>query len=161
MIDKDGNIRGKVNIVDIFIVIVLLATVAFVGYRFLVQEDDTESADTEPVIIKFTSSEVNDYTARQLETGALVLDVNANKELGTAVGFTIDDAITYSVTDSGNAVLVSIPETKSVEVTIEGAGELDDNGLLIDGVRYGVGHSTVVFVGKCRLSGKISGIDPA
>ena len=160
MIDKGGNIRGKVNIVDIIILIVFLAIVAFLGYRFLFR-DDTDAGNTKPVIIEFTSSEVNDYTARQLETGVPVLDGNANKALGTAVDFTVDDATTTFVTDSGKVVLATIPETKSVVITIEGAGELDGNGLLIDGTRYGIGHSTVVFVGKCRLSGKISGIDPA
>ena len=158
MIDKNGNIGGKVNIVDIFIVIVLIAAVAFVIFLF---RNDTDTVDTEPVIIKFTSTEVNDYTVEQLETGAPVLDINANRELGSAVDFTIDDATTYTVTDSGDAVVVSIPKAKSVVVTIEGAGELDENGLLIDGTRYGVGHSTAVYVGKCWLSGKISGIDPA
>ena len=160
MIDKDGNIKGKVNIVDIFIVIILLAIAAFVGYRFLSPED-TDADNTEPVIIQFTSSEVNDYTVEQLETGVPVLDGNANKALGTAVDFTVGDATATYVTDSGKVVLTEIPETKSVVITIEGAGEMDGNGLLIDGTRYGIGHSTVVFVGKCRLSGKISGIDPA
>ena len=161
MIDKDGNIRGKVNIVDIFIVIVLLATVALVGYRFLAREDGTEPVDKDPVVIQFTSNDVKDDTLEQLETGVPVLDVNSNKMLGSAVGFTADDATTYSVTDSGNVVIVSIPGTNSVVVTIKGTGTLDDNGFLIDGFRYGVGHSTTVFVGKCRLYGKISGIDPA
>ena len=161
MIDKDGTIRGKVNIVDIFIVIVLLATVVFVGYRFLFRDDDDTEVDKTPVIIEFTGTDVNDLTVEQLETGAPVLDVNSNRELGNAVGFTVDDATTYSVSNSGNVVLVNIPETKSVVVTIEGTGKLDDNGLLIDGFRYGVGHSTVIFVGKCWLAGRISGIDPA
>ena len=163
MIDKDGNIRGKVNIVDIFILIVLLATVAFVGCRFLFQQDGTEEEDietAESVIIKFTSTEVNDFTVEQLESGALVFDTYVSKELGSAVDFTVDDAVTYTVTDSGDAVVVSIPGMKSVEVTIEGTGELDEYGLLIDSTRYAVGHSTVVYVGKCMLSGKISGIGP-
>ena len=160
MIDENGKIGGKINLIDLLIVVVILAVIAFAVSRFL-SNDDMDNAGSDPVIIEFTCAEVNDYTARQLETGVPVLDGNANKALGTAVDFTVDDATTTFVTDSGKAVLVSIPETKSVVISIEGAGKLDGNGLLIDGTRYGIGHSTVIFVGKCRLSGKISGIDPA
>ena len=160
MIDENGKIGGKINLIDFLIIVLILAVIIFAVCRSFFNTDMDETVG-EPVMIEFTSTEVNDYTARQLETGVPVLDGNANKTLGTAVDFTVDDATTYTVNDSGDAVVVSIPKAKSVVVTIEGAGELDDNGLLIDGTRYGVGHSTVVYVGKCWLSGKISGIDPA
>ena len=160
MIDENGKIGGKINLIDLLIVVVILAVIAFAVSRFL-SNDDKDNVGSDPVIIEFTCAEVNDYTVERLEIGAPVLDGNANRDLGTAVDLTIDDATTYSATDSGKTVLVDIPESKSVVVTIEGTGTLDDNGLFIGGFRYGVGHSTTVFVGKCRLSGKISGIDPA
>ena len=160
MIDENGKLGGKINLIDFLIVVVILAVIAFAVSRFLFK-DDKDNTVSDPVIIEFICAEVNDYTVERLETGAPVLDGNANRDLGTAVDFTIDDATTYAATESGKTVLVDIPESKSVVVTVEGAGELDDNGLLIDGTRYGIGHSVTVFVGKCRLSGKISGINPA
>ena len=160
MIDENGKIGGKINLIDFLIVVVILAVIAFAAYRFFLNlNKDTTGND--PVIMEFTCAEVNDYTVERLETGAPVLDGNANRGLGTAIDFVIDDATTYSATESGKPVLVDIPDSKSVIVTVESVGKLDDNGLLIDGTRYGIGHSAVIFVGKCRLSGKISGIDPA
>lgn len=158
MIDENGKIGGKINLIDFLILVVILAVAAFVAYRILdTDKDDTGSS----VIIEFTCAEVNDYTVERLETGAPVLDGNANRDLGTAVDFTIDDASTYSATDSGKPVVVDIPDSKSVVVTIESAGELDDNGLLINGTRYGIGYTTVIYVGRCKLWGAVSSIDPA
>ena len=159
MIDENGKIGGKINLIDFLIVVVILAVVAFLGYRFLSNDDKEDTG--EPVIIEFTFAEVNDYTVERLEIGAPVLDGNANRDLGTAVDFTIDDATTYAATDSGKTVLVDIPESKSVVVTVESTGELNDNGLLIDGTRYGIGYTTVVYVGRCKLWGTVSAITPA
>lgn len=158
MIDENGKIGGKINLIDFLILVVILAVAAFVAYRFLgTDKDDAGSS----VIIEFTCAEVNDYTVERLETGAPVLDGNANRDLGTAVDFTIDDASTYSATDSGKPVVVDIPDSKSVVVTIESAGELDDNGLLINGTRYGIGYTTVIYVGRCKLWGAVSSMSPA
>ena len=38
MIDKNGKIGGKVSIIDLLILIILLAAIAFVGYRFLTKD---------------------------------------------------------------------------------------------------------------------------
>ena len=38
MIDKNGKIGGKVSIIDLLIVLILLAALAFVGYRFLTKD---------------------------------------------------------------------------------------------------------------------------
>ena len=162
MIDENGKIEGKVNLIDLLIVAVILAVITFVVCRsFFFNADDTDGTGNDSVIIEFTCAEVNDYTVKLLEAGAPVLNGNTNKNLGTAVDFTIDDATTYEVTDSGRAVLKDIPDAKSVVLTVESAGELDDNGLLIDDVRYGIGYSMVIYVGRCKLWATISGIDPA
>ena len=160
MIDKNGRIGGKINLFDLLIVIIILAVAGSLIIRFFIN-DETGIIVNEPVIIEFTSTEVNDYTVEWLELGAPVIDSTTDNGLGTVIDIKIDDAVTYTVTDSGETVATIVPDCKSVVITIDAAGTVDDNGLLIENFRYGVGHSLVVFAGKCRLSGKISGIDPA
>ena len=53
MIDKNGKLFGKVNLIDLLIVIVLVALVGFLGYRFLIR-DDTGVVNTQTVYISFT-----------------------------------------------------------------------------------------------------------
>ena len=160
MIDKNGKIGGKVNLIDLIIVVVILAAVAFVGYRFILK-DDTGVINSQPLTIEFISSEVNDYTVEQLRVGDVVLDGYENNYFGNITDIEIGDPSSYTVNDLGDTILMSIPECKSVKLTIDGAGALDENGFVINGTRYAVGHTTVVYAGKCKLYGKISGIDPA
>ena len=164
MIDENGKIGGKINLIDLLIVVVVLAAIAFTVCRSIAfnKNNDTDKPETDPVIIEFTCAEVDDFTIERLEAGAPVLNGDTNKNLGTAVDFTTADSTftAYSVGDSG-MVVVDIPETKSVVVTVESAGELEDNGLVVDGVRYGIGYSMVIYVGRCKLWATISGIEPA
>lgn len=160
MIDKNGKIGGKVNLIDLLIVLVILAVAAFLGYRFILK-DDTGIMNNEPVIIEFTSDEVNDYTIERLAAGAPVLDHDENNYLGTVVGFELGEAASYEVNEYGETVRLSLPDCNSVVLTFEGTGRLDGNGVVIGGARYGIGHSMVLFAGDCKLFGKISGIDPA
>ena len=161
MIDENGKIWGKINLIDFLIVVFILAVIAFAALRPFFNTDDKDDTVKDPVNIEFFCAEVNDYTVELLETGAPVLNGNTTKELGTAVDLTIDKATAFSVTDSGRTILVDIPEAKSVVVTVESAGELVDTGLLIDGTRYGIGYSMVIYVGRCKLWATISGIEPA
>ena len=160
MIDKDGKIRGKINIIDPLVVVIILVVIAFVVYRSfsLKGADDT---DNDPVIIEFTCPEADDYTVEQLEVGVPVLDAGTGNDLGVLTGFELGDPISYTLADSGQTVNLSRPDCKSVVLTFECEVTVDDNGFVLNGSRYGIGHSTVVYVGKCRLSGKVSGIDPA
>ena len=165
MIDENGKIGGKINLIDLLVVVFILTVILFAVCRSFSfntdAEEDTEDTVGDPVRIEFTSAEVNDYTVELLETGVPVLNGNTNKDFGVAVDFSIDNATTYFVTDSGRTVFMDIPGAKSVSVTVESTGELDDNGLLIDGFRYGVGYSMVIYVGRCKLWATISGIESA
>lgn len=160
MIDKNGKIGGKVNLIDLLIVIVILAVVAFVGYRFILK-DRTGIINNKTVIIEFTSEEVNDFTIERLEAGAPVMDYDENNYLGTVIDFQLGEPASYEVDEYGETVRLSLPDCKSVVLTAEVAGSLDGNGVVVGGARYGIGHSMVIFAGDCKLFGKISGIDPA
>lgn len=160
MIDKNGKIGGKFNIIDLIIVVVILAVIGFVFFRFFIK-DDTGIVKNEPVIIEFISEEVNDFTVERLEIGDHVIDGSTGNSFGTVIDIKVDDAISYSVNAKDETILTSRPDCKSVVLTMEATGTLEENGLLIERYRYGVGHSTVIFVDECKLWGKISGIDPA
>lgn len=160
MSDKNGKIEGKFNIIDLLIIVVILVVIGFVVYRFFIRNNMDISND-EPVIIEYTCDETGDYTAERLKLGATVLEGDTNNVLGTVVDIKIGEAVFYTVNDKNETVLMSRPDRKSVVITIEGTGTLDENGLLIERFRYGIGYSMVVFVNECKLWGKISAIDPA
>lgn len=158
--DKNGKIGGKVNLIDLLIIIVLVVVVAFVGYRFIGQDSVGVVNDT-PVTVKLISSEVPNFVVDKLTDGMEVRDFTENNALGSITDIEVDEPYSYTVTDEGNTVELKNPTCSSVIVTTEVNGTLDENGLTIGGTRYGVGHSLVVYAGNCKLWVQVYDIEAA
>ena len=160
MIDKNGKLFGKVNLIDLLIVIVLVAVVGFLGYRFLVK-DDSGVVNTQTVYLSFTDMEVPNYVTEKLEIGANILDSEENNSMGTMTDFTLGEASSYDVDEVGDTVALHRPDCASVTLTSEVQATADGNGVIIDGTRYAIGHTMVIYVGDCKLYAKISDIQAA
>lgn len=160
MIDKNGKIGGKVSIIDLLIVVILLAALAFVGYRFLTK-DRSGVVNTQDVYLSFTGSEVPNYVVDNLEIGARVFDDTENNVLGYVTDVQTGKGYHYDVDKSGQTVALFPDDSSSVTVTALAHGTLDPNGLLIGGTRYAIGHTFVVYIGDCKLYLRISGLEPA
>ena len=160
MIDKNGKLFGKVNLIDLLIVIVLVAVVGFLGYRFLVM-DDSGVVNTQTVYLSFTDMEVPNYVTEKLEIGANILDSEENNSMGTMTDFTLGEASSYDVDEVGDTVALHRPDCASVTLTSEVQATADGNGVIINGTRYAIGHTMVIYVGDCKLYAKISDIQAA
>ena len=160
MIDKNGKIGGKVSVIDLIIVIILLAALAFVAYRFLTK-DRSGVINTQPYTMSMTGTEVSNYVVENIELGARVYDDSENNVLGYVTDVQTGPGYHYTTDADGGTVALYPDDSSSVVVTCRGEGTLDANGLLIGGSRYAIGHTFVVYVGDCKLYLRISALDPA
>ena len=157
MIDKNGKLFGKINLIDFVIVLVLIALVAFVALK--VVDKGNEDASLSQVRISFFGDETPDYVAKVLEEGTSVLDSTENVTLGTVESFEVGDPIGYDTTTNGEIQQVIKQGYNSVSINVIGKGEITEYGVTIDGVLYGVGHTLTIYAGKAKLFLKISGIE--
>ena len=160
MIDKNGKIGGKVSIIDLIILVLLLAVLAFVGYRFLTK-DRSGVINTQQVYMSFTGTEVPKYVAENLEIGARVLDDTEHNVLGYVTDVQTGRGYHYDVDKNGETVALFPEDSASVVVTSLAEGTMDGNGVLIGGTRYAIGHTFVVYVGNCKLYLRISALQAA
>ena len=159
MIDKNGKIGGKVSIIDLLILIVLVAALAFVAFRFF-SRDRSGVIAPEEAYISFTGTEVSNYVVEQLEMGAKVRDDTENNILGYVTDIETGPGYHYSLDNFGNTVAVFPDDSSCITVTSLAEGKLDGNGILIGDSRYAVGHTFVLYVGNCKLYLRISSIKP-
>jgi hypothetical protein len=159
MIDKNGKIGGKVSIIDLLIVLVLLAALAFVGYRFI-KKDRSGVINTQDYYLSMTGSEVSNFVVENVEMGARVLDEAENNVLGYVTDVQTGPGYHYGLDDDGQTAAIFPEDYSSITVTCKGTGTLDPNGLLLGGTRYGIGHTFVVYVGDCKMYLRISGLEP-
>ena len=160
MIDKNGKIGGKVSVIDLIIVVILLAALAFVGVRFLTK-DRSGVVNTQKAYMSFTGTEVSNYVVEQLKLGAKVLDDTENNILGYVTDIQTGQGYHYGVDNHGETVAVFPEDSSSVMVTSLAEGTLDGNGILIGGTRYAIGHTFVLYVGDCKLYLRIASLEPA
>lgn len=158
MVDKNGKLFGKINLIDLIIVLVLIALVAFVALK--VVNKDNDGASLSQVRISFYGEETPDYVANVLENGTTVLDTKENVNMGTVESFEIGAPLGYETDTKGEVQAVVRQGYNSVTINAVGQGVLGEHGVTIDGVQYGVGHTLTIYAGKAKLYLKISAIEP-
>lgn len=157
MIDEKGRLFGKVNIVDLIIVVIILAAAAFIGMKLLGPE--SEIANTQKVRITMFCEETPDFVAAQLEEGAEAWDAANQVTLGTLKSWTLGDSKSAVTDITGEVVEISRSGYNSVTLVCEGEGVVSDHGVTIGSTLYANGQSASVYFGDCKLFLDIADIE--
>ncbi len=157
MIDEKGRLFGKVNIVDLIIVIIVLAAAAFIGMRLFGPE--SEIANTEKVRITMFCEESPVYVTDQLEAGCEAWDAENQVTLGVLQSWTLGDSKSAVTDEKGEVVEISRSGYHSVTLVCEGEGVVGSHGVTIGNALYAIGQSASVYFGDCKLFLDISGIE--
>ncbi len=149
--------KKRFNIVDAIVLLVIIAAVAFVGFKVIGGGVGAGGSSTYEV--KFLCEEVPDFAANVIEIGDKVLDEQKETNLGIVKDVKISDARTYATTAEGGVTVNPKPYYNCVEITAEVKAEDYDFGMIVGSSKYGVGHSITIRVGKAKIFGRVSGID--
>ncbi len=161
MIDKNGKLFGKINLIDLLIILVIIAAVAFFATKAFTPAQETANTDTGTVRVQFFSSKVPVGAAEAIEVGAPAFEDTTNVQFGKVVAVESEPAYTYLVDDDGNPVKTEVPYSYAVSVTVELEGNLTDSGLYVGGRLYGVGASFTMHFGKSTIYASVSGVSAA
>lgn len=160
MIDKNGKLFGKINLIDLLIIIVILAVAAFVALRVTGVVGGSGGGNTTPVRISFEGSEVPDYVIDYIHEGESVMDFNEEVTMGVVESFTTGEPISYEIAADGQVQPIRKEGHVSLDLKITADAVMGEHGATIGGELYGVGHTLVIFAGQAKLYLKISGIEP-
>ncbi len=161
MIDKNGRLFGKINIIDLLIVLVVIAAGIFVATKMFAPADKDEAVEKNTVIIEWTAVSAPAGSGEAIKDGAPVFEDITNIQLGKVVSVEFSDAYTYMPGPDGGAVKVPNVGMQYITVTTEVEGSLTESGLRVGGVLFCVGDIHTVHFGQASIPVKISGISPA
>ena len=135
MIDKKGKLFGKVNIVDLLIVIfVVIAVIATVyKFGFSAHKDVNQSDITLQYVLK--TSGVRSFTADSITIGDEIYDEETDRFLGTVTNVEKKEALGYLTKADGNIVYTEKPERYDVYITIECDARLIGGGYFANGTK--------------------------
>lgn len=149
--------KKRFNLVDAIVLLVIVAVVGLVGYKFL--SGGVGGSATSTYQIKFFCEEVPSFAAEEIKVGDKILDEQKESGLGTVKEVILDDSVTYTTNDAGDIRIVPKPNYNSVEITAEVEASDYDFGMIVDSSKYGIGHSITIRVGKAKIFGRVSGIE--
>lgn len=157
MIDKNGKVFGKINIIDLIVIVVIIAAVAmFAVSRFSDRVNNIAPvANGESVYMEFYAEEVPDFVVEKLEKGAKVYDVDMKADLGEVVSFESGPSVSYAANSDGEYVLSTRENYKSVKITAKVNGTPTEYGVAVNGNQYGVGHSMTIRAGYAKIYLKV------
>lgn len=112
----------------------------------------------EEYIISAYCEEVPSFAAKLIKSGDKVSDESKSIVLGSAREVILGDAAVYIPDENGKLKKTSKEDYNSVTLEISAIGEEFEHGVKIEGVRYSVGHSVVLYAGDAKISGRISEI---
>lgn len=161
---KNGKLFGKLNIIDLLIILIVLAALVFVGLRYLRPDNGVpSSAVPEKVRMTFFADEAPILLRAQgdRQLGGPVSDFDTSTYLGVLTSFAAEDSYTY-MPDPVSGELVAVPSTVECFLTFacEGEGYISNDGLRINGVQYSIGGTYVIRAGQTRISCRLADFEP-
>lgn len=162
MIDKNGKLFGKINIIDLLIILILVAALVFVGVKFVFSGSSGESPATESNMYKisFFGSGVELGVTDNLNEGDPIFEDSTNNYMGTLKSWEHHENFTNVLQDNGEIVQVPVPNSYYYLLEGEIEGSLEDDGFHTkDGVLCVGAHYTAHF-GAIRMYVEISSIEP-
>ncbi len=152
MIDNKGKLFGKINIIDLLIIVIVIAGVAGLGYKFAASGTSSPFSKQDTIEIKFYAEEVGEFITSGMKVGDMVKDRSTNAYFGKITDIKVDKAASFAPDSEGNYVKSSKPGYVSVVLTVEGTGIYRDGasgqGASFDSSDYHVFKSTEIIAGN-------------
>ncbi len=155
--------KAKFNIVDIIVILVLLAGIAFVGVRMF--GGSTPAVSDSPATgstyrVTFYAECVPEGVAASLVQGSASENASRNMNLGTLVEFTTAESVTYGYDRDGKCVRSTKPGYVSVTMVCELTGVQQTTGLQVGQYMLNIGHNMGVRCGNTEINATVWAIAP-
>jgi hypothetical protein len=159
MIDKNGKLFGRINIIDLSILVLLLAAVAFILFWSGVFSPEKVVVQEDKILLTMFQEEVNSFTTANIKVGDPVIESFQNISFGKLVDFEIGDSINWGANDEGEQVRTKKDGFASVKLVMEAPGKVGSSGITIGGSKYYVGQLLVIRVGKSTFYARVEGAE--
>ncbi|MFH0915340.1 MAG: DUF4330 domain-containing protein [bacterium] len=152
-LDERGRILGKVNIVDILVLLVIIAVVAFAVVRMT-----GSSTETAPLRVTYTVEAVRQASVDQLQEQVQVKGT-VRDEGGTVLG-TVEEVVVRPsqesyLTPQGELKAFDSPIFKDVDIVLLGEGSVSSSTIRIGSVPMRVGKKVTLIGAKFEVQSVI------
>lgn len=162
LIDEKGRLFGKLNIIDLLIVVVVLGGLLGVGWKLgLIKKMGTQTMGAKKPIVKIWVKKVSNYTADVIaaSNGDTISDIKTNEPIGKIIAVDIKPAKETAPDSNGKWVLSEVPEQKEIFITMETLSPEVNGNIKLSSKDAKVGVELIIKGKKFQVTSYIIGVE--
>jgi hypothetical protein len=162
-IDNKGKLFGKINVIDLLVILIVIAAIAGLAPKFIKSGTSNPIfSKAETITVGILIEEGPDFSINDIKKGDFVKDPVRNSSIGKVVDIKTAPSIYYQPNDKGEYVKTTKQGYLSATITVEATGLYSDRtaqgGVTIDNVDQYLGRLQEFRVGNSALFGRISSL---
>ncbi|MHB1393728.1 MAG: DUF4330 domain-containing protein [Clostridia bacterium] len=122
LLDEKGRLFGKISIIDIGVLLLIVALLGGVYYKFFMVDKNSNAAKFDTLEYKILVEEVRQQSVDAIEIGADIYDVKTDSPMGKIMSKEVLPATDQLTKADGTVVIAEKPERFNVLVTIRVPG---------------------------------------
>ncbi len=154
--------KRKFTWIDFAIIIVIVAAIAGIGYKFAKSRLAAPTVEREKILITYYMEYAPDSSIESIKVGDPARESVQNSNFGKITEIVTGESIFWDSDDEGQQVGSPREGFSSLILTMETEGVMNNNGVSIDKSVYYVGQTINLYAGKSTfIAGRISDIAKA
>lgn len=161
ILDEKGRLFGRINIIDVIVIIVAIVLVCGVYVKFSRNERTASvTSDLQTVTYQLEIKGVRNGIAGNLREGDLIWNEENGVQLGRITGVSVNGAKQANALADGTYVLGNVEDRFDVVLTIEGGCQIVNGRYYIErSDEISVNHEKKAYTKYCKFTGTVIGID--
>lgn len=141
ILNKEGQLFGKVNIIDLIIIMAIIIIVGGGIYKFSTLDDIFSYDNLDEVSLVLEVPEVQEGLIESIEKGDILYDSVRGSEFGEVIAKTFSPHRELIINQEGIAEYREIPKLYDVEIQVKSPGNITNNGIIIGTTPIYIGSS--------------------
>ncbi len=157
---KNGKVFGKINILDFFVLLLVVLLIIGAIIKFGKFNNKTEESSNQVLEYKFEVKNIREFTIDAIESGDMVYDSQTGVNIGVIKNVEKKHAETYDVADDGKTIPVDNPYRYDMTLTIETLGTVEKDAYYANKtIELKIDSEKKIETKYVKTTGKISEID--
>lgn len=145
--ENQTKTKRKFNIIDLIFILVIVAAVAAVGFKFLGDSATTRSSSQ--YVITLHSDDVPSNALKPVKVGDKMTDETGDIYLGKIDSIETGEALVYTTNSDGQICTSAKEGYESVDMTVTVTATGSEHYITIGGTKYSINHG---FTARCGMS---------
>lgn len=144
MIDEKGRLFGKVNLLDLVVVLAIVAVVGRFGLKAAMGREAAPVGEDKAIQVTLRFGAVAQPTVDYVKPGLELFDSKSNTYMGKVVRVSTKPAVVVTNSEDGRVYEHLSKDRFDHYVVVEGPGRVAPNGVTLNGLEIKIGRTNFV-----------------